>query len=119
MGESLQEEINQKKVNIAEAIDSSDIPVSQVESMINDLRETIIGLGSKAYESVSQPPETNAEPQGETMFESLDGDDLDPEFKSIEDEILSGLSQISGGTAEFDFDYDQDETITGDYETVD
>ncbi|WP_277815534.1 molecular chaperone DnaK [Cyanobacterium stanieri] len=119
VSEGLQEEINQKKVKIAEAIDSTDIPVSQVESMINDLRETIIGLGSKAYESVSQSPDTGEESQGETMFESLDGDDVDPEFKSIEDEILSGLSQISGGTAEFDFDYDQDETITGDYETVD
>lgn len=119
VGDSVQDEINQKKVDIADAIESPDVPVKRIEAMIADLRETIIGLGAKAYESVSQSPEMGSESSGETMFESLDGDDADPEFKSIEDEILSGLSQISGGTAEFDFDYDQDETITGDYETVD
>lgn len=51
-----------------------------------------------------------------TVYESLEDDD---DFKSIEDEILSGLSQISEDDSDLDFDYDKDETITGDYETVD
>ncbi|MBF2058173.1 MAG: molecular chaperone DnaK [Cyanobacterium sp. T60_A2020_053] len=114
---SLQEEINQKKNKIARAIDSPDISVGQIESMLTDLRETIINAGARAYDNDMNSSAPLPEVQGSTMYESIDGDD--GEFKSIEEEILSGLSQISAGTNEFDFDYDQDETITGDYESVD
>lgn len=114
---SLQEEINQKKNKIARAIDSPDVSVSQIESMLTDLRETIINVGAKAYDNGMDSSAPLPAVQGSTMYESIDGDD--DEFKSIEEEILSGLSQISAGTSEFDFDYDQDETITGDYESVD
>ena len=109
-------EVNKRKVE--EAIESPLIPVTQVEQLMSDFRNMIVNIGAQAYQSTQEPTIVNSfdeEEQG-TLYESLDSDD---EFKSIEDEILSGLSQISEDPNDFDFDYDKDETITGDYETVD
>ncbi|WP_373480719.1 molecular chaperone DnaK [Geminocystis sp.] len=109
-------EVNKRKVD--EAIESPLIPVTQVEQLMSDFRNMIVNIGAQAYQSTQEPTIVNSfdeEEQG-TLYESLDSDD---EFKSIEDEILSGLSQISEDPNDFDFDYDKDETITGDYETVD
>lgn len=113
----LRKEIESKRRKIEEAIESPTITLKQVEEMLADLRESIVKIGAEAYKKVS-PDEATVSAQGtgeSTIFEALDGDD---EFKTIEDEILSGLSQISDDS-DFSFDYDQDETISGDYETVD
>ena len=115
---SQRNEINLKKDEILRAIESSDISPERIKSMVDDLRETIIHIGARAYKTHSS--EADVRPIfEETAFETLDEQDQDEDFKSIEEEILSGLSQISTGSDDFDFDYDQDETITGDYETVD
>ncbi|WP_066346995.1 molecular chaperone DnaK [Geminocystis sp. NIES-3708] len=111
-------EIGKRKVD--EAIESPLIPVRQVEELMSDFRNLVVNIGAQAYQSVQNPTIISSfEGEGNTLYESLDNDDGDDEFKSIEDEILSGLSQISEDPNDFDFDYDKDETITGDYETVD
>lgn len=108
-------ELSRKKLE--DAIESSTTPVSQVEGLMNDFRSLVVNIGSQAYESNQDPTIIGGfQDNGGTAYEELDGDD---DFKSIEDEILSGLSQISEDPNEFEFDYDKDETITGDYETVD
>jgi len=113
----LRKEIESKRKKIEDAIESPTITVRQVEEILTDLRESIVKIGAEAYKKVASDQATvSAKGTGEsTAFEALDGDD---EFKTIEDEILSGLSQISDDS-DFSFDYDQDETISGDYETVD
>lgn len=100
-----------------EAMDNPRVPVPEVEIMVSELRNKIVNIGAKAYNSAQDPTVVgNASQPESTVYESLEEDD---DFKSIEEEILSGLSQISEGDSDLDFDYDKDETITGDYETVD
>ncbi len=126
VNENLKTQIQSDYKAIEEAINSPSISVSQVENLVNDFRDLIVNLGAKAYESNQNTSGDNfnnskSEVEGiGTLFESIDDDDNndDDDFKSIEDEILTGLSELED---EFDDDFDesQDLTITGDYETVD
>lgn len=113
----LKNNIELSRRKLEDAIESSTTPVSQVEALMNDFRSLVVNIGSQAYESNQDPTIIGSfSDNSDTSYEELDSDD---DFKSIEDEILSGLSQISEDPSEFEFDYDKDETITGDYETVD
>lgn len=114
-----QTEVTRMERKISEAMDNPLISVSEVEMMVADLRNKVLNIGAKAYSAAQEPTVVGDVPSStseSTVYESLDDDD---EFKSIEAEILSGLSQISEDDGGLDFDYDKDETITGDYETVD
>lgn len=113
----LKNNLELSRAKLENAIESSTTPVSQVEALMNDFRSLVVNIGSQAYESNQDPTIIGSfSDNSDTSYEELDSDD---DFKSIEDEILSGLSQISEDPSEFEFDYDKDETITGDYETVD
>lgn len=113
----LKNQIEMGKRKVDEAIESPLIPVKQVEDLMSNFRTLVVNIGAQAYQSMDESTIINGfEEEGNTVYESLDSDD---DFKSIEDEILSGLSQISEDPSDFGFDYDKDETITGDYETVD
>lgn len=118
VGEDFKREIQTLERRATEAMENGNIPVSEVELMVNQLRDKVVNIGAQAYNSAEDATVMgNDSPSAEsTVYESLEDDD---DFKSIEDEILSGLSQISEDDSDLDFDYDKDETITGDYETVD
>ncbi|MTF39828.1 molecular chaperone DnaK [Cyanobacterium aponinum UTEX 3221] len=118
VGEDFKREIQTLERRATEAMENGNIPVSEVELMVNQLRDKVVNIGAQAYNSAEDATVMgNDSPSVEsTVYESLEDDD---DFKSIEDEILSGLSQISEDDSDLDFDYDKDETITGDYETVD
>jgi len=118
VGEDFKQEIQTLERRVTEAMENTNIPVSEVELMVNELRDKVVNIGAQAYNSTEDVTVMgNDSPSAEsTVYESLEDDD---DFKSIEDEILSGLSQISEDDSDLDFDYDKDETITGDYETVD
>lgn len=112
-------EIQSKRKKLEDAIESQNTSVKQVQSMLVDLRENIFRIGAESYEKVEGRKATSpvSSREDSTLFTQIESDD---EFKTIEDEILSGLSQISNDSdSSFEFDYDQDETISGDYETVD
>lgn len=120
----LKNEIQTKRRKIESAIENPSVSVNQVESMMEDFKESILKVGATAYNKVNQTKVDDATLGGEfsakekTMFEPIAVDDDD--FRTIEEEILSGLSQIStDSSTDYEFDYDQDETITGDYEAVD
>jgi molecular chaperone DnaK len=115
----LQNEIETKKENIETAIDNSSITVMEVKSMMDDFRESILKVGMNTYQSNEPtliPTETSPK-KLPTMLEAMEVED--DEFKTIEEEILSGLNQISQDSDDYQFNYEQDETITGDYEVVD
>ncbi|WP_342596862.1 molecular chaperone DnaK [Cyanobacterium aponinum UTEX 3222] len=118
VGEDFKQEIQTLERRATEAMENTNISVSEVELMVNELRDKVVNIGAQAYNSTEDVTVMgNDSPSAEsTVYESLEDDD---DFKSIEDEILSGLSQISEDDSDLDFDYDKDETITGDYETVD
>lgn len=86
--------------------------------MLASFKDLILNIGARAYESAAaqEATEVGKQPREATTYEPLEEDD---EFKSIEQEILTGLSQISEEPINIEFDYDKDETITGDYEAVD
>jgi molecular chaperone DnaK len=113
-------EIESKLQNIDNAINSASIPAKQVQNLVDDFRDLVVNLGAKAYEANQVTntgnnfSDSNFEGIG-TGFESIDDD----EFKNIENEILSGLNDIEDGFGSDDFDFDEDLSITGDYETVD
>lgn len=113
----LKNQIETARRELEQAIDSPSTPVKQVEQMMDNFRSLVVNIGSQAYQSTQDP--TIISGFGETSVTAYEPVDNDDDFKSIEDEILTGLSQISEDTSGFDFDYDKDETITGDYETVD
>ncbi|RMD71579.1 MAG: molecular chaperone DnaK [Cyanobacteria bacterium J149] len=118
VGENFKQEIQTLERRATEAMENPRVPISEVEFMVNELRDKVVNIGAQAYNSAEEATVVgNGTPSVEsTVYESLEDDD---DFKSIEDEILSGLSQISEDDSDLDFDYDKDETITGDYETVD
>ncbi len=114
---AFQEEITRLERKTIEAMDDPRVPVPEVEIMVTELRNKVVNIGAKAYNSNQDTTVVGNTPSQEsTVYESLEDDE---DFKSIEEEILSGLSQISENDSDLDFDYDKDETITGDYETVD
>ncbi|MBD2395093.1 molecular chaperone DnaK [Cyanobacterium aponinum FACHB-4101] len=118
VGEDFKQEIQTLERRATEAMENTNISVSEVEFMVNELRDKVVNIGAQAYNSTEDVTVMGNDPPSaeSTVYESLEDDD---DFKSIEDEILSGLSQISEDDSDLDFDYDKDETITGDYETVD
>ncbi len=118
INDQLKREIESKRRKIEEVINSPTISVKQVEEMVADFRGSIVKIGAESYKKIETDANTisaKSASEGSTIFSTIDNDD---EFKSIENEILSGLSQISDDS-DLEFDYDQNETISGDYETVD
>lgn len=114
----LKREIEEQKQKIIAAMNNSSVSVAKIESMMEGFRDSILKVGSAAYKSKENSTLTADLPLEEgTVFEPMVVEDDD--FQTIEKEILSGLSQISDDSSDYEFDYDQDETITGDYEAVD
>ncbi len=112
-------EVETKYKSIENSMESTTIPVPEVQSLVEDFREQIVNMGAQAYQSNQTTNTGNDFSRGvqdtSTSFESIDDDD---EFKNIENEILSGLSEIEDDLDD-DFDLEQDLSITGDDETVD
>ncbi len=115
---SIRREVQTREKAILDAIEDFSIPVPEVEKMLASFKDLILNIGARAYESAAaqEATEVGKQPREATTYEPLEEDD---EFKSIEQEILTGLSQISEEPINIEFDYDKDETITGDYEAVD
>ncbi len=116
----LKKDIETKKRQIEEAMENSSVSVERIESMMEDFRVSILKVGegvygAKEYATPTDEPVSSSGNQTAGFEQIMDDDD----FKTIEEEILSGLSQISEDGSDFDFNYDQDETITGDFEEID
>ena len=113
----LQQEIAISKQKIERGIQSNSLSVNEIESMMENFRELILKVGSESY----QPSQTSGVPieSGSKDKTFFDSDLNDDDFKTIEEEILSGLNELSQDFADDDFNYEQEETITGDYEIVD
>jgi molecular chaperone DnaK len=113
----LQQQIATTKQKIERSIQSNSLPVNEIESMMENFRELILKVGSESYESLkTSGVSIESGLKDKTFFESDLNDD---DFKTIEEEILSGLNDLSQDFADDDFNYEQEETITGDYEIVD
>jgi molecular chaperone DnaK len=110
----LQREVEAKKQKIEAAMDDSSLTVAQINSMMDDFKESILKVGADSYKTKDRASLTG---ESASKFEAVELED--EEFRTIEEEILSGLNQISNDTGDYEFDYDLDQTITGDYETVD
>ncbi|MGK7872063.1 MAG: molecular chaperone DnaK [Xenococcaceae cyanobacterium] len=106
-GDSIREELKvesqEKKTRLEAALKNSSISIEEVKSVLEDFRQTLLAIGTDVYNKANQG--------------------VDEEFETIEEKTLTELSRdfpdSSETEEEFSFDYDKDETITGDYEAVD
>ncbi|MBR8828349.1 MAG: molecular chaperone DnaK [Gomphosphaeria aponina SAG 52.96 = DSM 107014] len=116
IGEDLKNIIRQKHQKVEAAMRNPSVSIEKVKTLIEELRESMLGVGAAVYGQATPEMKLNR------AFETIQSVE-DDEFKTIEEEILTGLSEFSEeGTEyeeEFKFDYDKDETVTGDYEAVD
>ena len=106
--DDLKLQIQEKKERLEAAFQNSSLGVEEVKMILEDFRNTLLSAGSEVYNQSEQ-----SDP-----FETIE----DEEFQSIEAEILSGLekvTQVPTEHQEMNFDYDKDETVAGDYETID
>lgn len=109
-----QEDMQSQRIQIETAL-SNNYSIDEVKELTNTFREKLYGLGVIIYGEATQETRYG--------FEAVE----DEEFRTIEEEILNELNQISeeefpeegGLDTFFEFDYEQDETVTGDYEAVD
>jgi len=112
----LKEDIETKKLELETALNNN-YNMEEIKRLTEAFREKLYSLGIIIYGEAS--PEEDLK----DSFEAIE----DEEFRTIEEEILNELNQISdvdvsgdGGLGTFfDFNYEQDETLTGDYEAVD
>jgi molecular chaperone DnaK len=119
MANQPQTEIETKKRDLEIAMEDDSISLKQIESMLEDFRISIFKAGEEVYklaEDVFREEIPIADGENDTNHSALIPEE---EIKTIEEEILSGLSQISEDGGDYDFDYPQDETITGDFEEID
>ncbi|TVQ46340.1 MAG: molecular chaperone DnaK [Gloeocapsa sp. DLM2.Bin57] len=109
-----QEDMQSQRVQLETAL-SNNYSIDEVKELANTFREKLYGLGVIIYGEATQETRYG--------FEAVE----DEEFRTIEEEILNELNQISeeefseegGLDTFFEFNYEQDETVTGDYEAVD
>jgi molecular chaperone DnaK len=105
----LQKQIEQKRKNISIAFNDRSVSIQEVNILVEELRETLLAVGTEIYNKGTK--------EGTKSFEVIEDD----EFKTIEEEILTGISRFSSNSSENgeELDYNADETVTGDYEIVD
>lgn len=121
--EDLKEEMKLQKVEIETALEDSAYTIDEIKDKVQAFRDNQYQLGIIIY------GEATKDKQGEPEIDVLEEEDYVPvdeqEFLTLEKEIMEELEQISSdqapseGTIADYFDYEQDETVTGDYEAVD
>ncbi|ELR99762.1 molecular chaperone DnaK [Gloeocapsa sp. PCC 73106] len=113
--DEFKEDMKFQKIQLEAALNNSSYTVDDIKTMSEVFREKVYSLGVIIYGEATQDARDG--------FEAIE----DEEFRTIEEEILKELNQISseevaeagGLDTFFDFNYEQDETVTGDYEAVD
>jgi molecular chaperone DnaK len=113
--QDFQEEMQTQKVQIETAL-MNNYNIAEIKELKDLYREKLYSLGVMIYGEANN----EESPYG---FEAIE----DEEFRTIEQEILNELNQIADEAVSeegsldtfFEFNYEQDETVTGDYEAVD
>jgi molecular chaperone DnaK len=115
IGADLQREIERKRRTVTQAFADQSVSIENVQSLVDELRETLLTVGTEIYNKAQGAKEGTVSRKTTQSFEVIQDD----EFRTIEEEILSGISTFSGDSSGGDYDYEEGETITGDYEIVD
>jgi molecular chaperone DnaK len=99
-------EIQEKKEQLEAALEDPTIRIEKVQTSLEEFRQALLIVGTEVYHQ-SNPGRSKQE------FEEVE----DEELKTIEEEILTGLSDYEDNEESEEFD--EDDTIIGDYEAVD
>ena len=101
--EDLKVQIQEKKVQLETTLKDSSISIEEVKSVLEEFRQTLLAVGTDVYHQANRG--------------------VDEEFETIEESIMMELNEDnqedSSQEEEFSFDFDEDDTVTGDYEAVD
>lgn len=135
----LQQELSELRTDTEMGIKNPDVTVAEVKAMLDRFQEKLMEIGAQLYSSQDAQEGQYQTQQG--GFENLD----DEELLNIEQEIMSELSKVSQIIEEEieeqtdydyatqyeeegevyeeehkgDFDYDKDDTVMSDYESID
>lgn len=111
----LREQMESQKNQLELAFQDPSYTIEEIRDLINSFRDQLLAVGAEVYSKVTHDLDQE--------FEAIE----DEEFRTIEEEILNELNEIPDEAIEgetsidtfFKFDYEEDETVTGDYEAVD
>ncbi|MEM1369554.1 MAG: Hsp70 family protein, partial [Cyanobacteria bacterium P01_H01_bin.15] len=118
-GRNLQE-LEEKKRQLQSALNDSTLSIDEIREILEEFRNTLLSAGSEIYGQTGEPggTEGGSGKMSDKALANVDDDD----FKLLEQEILTGLKEVDDASEtqfEPEFNYDFDETMTGDYEDID
>ncbi len=106
--EDLKTTVQQKREELEAALDDISISVEEVKNKLEDFRQTMLAVGTDVYNQANRGVDQE--------FEAVEDDE---EFTVADDEQPTVATQETEESEDpFEFNFDEDETVTADYEQV-
>ena len=104
--DDLKVQLQDRKKELIAALKDASLSIEEIKDKLENFRQTLLSVGTDLYNQSDR--------------------EVDEEFESIEEQILTQLKQDLPGDSsepesedEFSFNFDDDGTVSGDYEAVD
>ncbi|MGB5969846.1 MAG: molecular chaperone DnaK [Spirulinaceae cyanobacterium] len=108
--EDLKVTVQQRREELEAALDDTSISVEEVKTKLEEFRQTMLAVGTDVYNQANRGVDEE--------FEAVDDDD-DDEFTVADDEQPTVATEETEESEDpFEFNFDEDETVTADYEQV-
>ncbi|MGB3691635.1 MAG: molecular chaperone DnaK [Spirulinaceae cyanobacterium] len=108
--EDLKVTVQQRREELEAALDDTSISVEEVKTKLEEFRQTMLAVGTDVYNQANRGVDEE--------FEAVDDDD-DEEFTVADDEQPTVATEETEESEDpFEFNFDEDETVTADYEQV-
>ncbi len=108
--EELQVKSQQKKEQVAAALEDKSLNTEKLKALIEEFRQIILTIGTEVYQKASLG--------SDRTFDTFEESDT-TQFSQKTQNFVETASSYAETDAEFNFDFDEDETIASDYEAVD
>lgn len=108
--DELKATLEQKRTRLEMVLKDNAAGLDKIKIVLEDFRQVLLTIGSEIYQQKS--------PDADKPFETVDGSSETIDG-STDTEYSSMTETYTAMTPEYNFDFDDDETITSDYEAVD
>ena len=106
--EDLKITVQQKREELEAALDDTSISVEEIKTKLEDFRQTMLAVGTDVYNQANRGVDEE--------FEAVEDDE---EFTVADDEQPTVATEEAEESEDpFEFNFDEDETVTADYEQV-
>ncbi|MEA5577987.1 molecular chaperone DnaK [Anabaena sp. UHCC 0451] len=109
VGEEIKAVANEKVVKLQEAMSDTNISLSVFKPMVEDFQQTLFAIGTDVYKQANSS--VNSQPQEE--------EDEEEDFADISLTLVEESSATETSIPQFNFDFDEDNTASADYEAID